>query len=229
MKKKNNINKKLEKSLLENRGFLLQTYKEEWENIQKHAKREELIRRAKEGAATTARALMGIALLGGILTVAAVAPNTFSAFSSMTRYRGYYDKKSFRKAGYYLKRRGFARLNKDGKNGYEIALTAKGERSLLRDIYKALKIKNPNKWDGYWRIVIFDIPRKENWARNTLREKLRALGFYRIQYSVFVHPYASEKEIGFLISIFNIAPFVHVITAKHVSMEGALKRHFGLL
>ena len=41
-----------------------------------------------------------------------------------------------------------------------------------------MKINIPPKWDGFWRIVIFDVPEKFKKARNALSKKIKDLGLF---------------------------------------------------
>ncbi len=61
--------------------------------------------------------------------------------------------------------------------------------------FEEMEIKRPEKWDGKWRIIIFDIPNTKKGARDALRERLNVLGFCQMQKSVFVHPFASLTQI----------------------------------
>ena len=80
---------------------------------------------------------------------------------------------------------------KEDGNVY-IVLTKNGQKKALEYQINELKIKKPDKWDGKWRIVIFDIPEKKKKAREVLRAKLKDLGFKELQKSVFVLPYECE-------------------------------------
>lgn len=51
------------------------------------------------------------------------------------------------------------------------------------------------KWDGWWRIVIFDITAKRNWIRDKLRRKLLELGFGRWQESVYTSPHDVAEDM----------------------------------
>ncbi len=109
-----------------------------------------------------------------------------------------------------------------------MTLTAEGEKRTLR--YKAndLSIKKPAKWDGAWRLVIFDIPEKHKQGRDALNEKLKKLGFYALQRSVFVHPYECKDEIDFIVELFNLAPYVRFIRTKDIDITPHLRDYFGV-
>lgn len=52
-------------------------------------------------------------------------------------------------------------------------------------------------WDGRWRMVLFDVPNKQNARRERLRRYLRDRGFGYLQNSVWVspHPLVTERKI----------------------------------
>jgi len=119
---------------------------------------------------------------------------------------------------------------KENKEGLaEIVLTKDGETKALRFKIDEIKIKRPAKWDGEWRIVIFDIPERFKKAREALRNKLKDLGFVKLQESVFIFPYECEDEINFIVEVFQIRPFIRFIRANSVSNEEQLMINFGLL
>ena len=91
-----------------------------------------------------------------------------------------------------------------------------------------MEIKKPAKWDGEWRIVIFDIPERFKKAREALRLKLKELGFRELQKSVFIFPYECEDEINFIVEVFLIRPFVRFIRVKSFTNEEQLKIKFNL-
>lgn len=95
--------------------------------------------------------------------------------------------------------------NPDGSLTY--VLTDKGKLKVLTYRFQDIKIKKDN-WDKKWRLIIFDIPEKLRKSRDSFRQKLKELGFYEIQKSVFVFPYECKDEIDFVIEFFNLRKFV---------------------
>ena len=111
---------------------------------------------------------------------------------------------------------------------FKLVLTKEGVRQARAQcLYgSAIRFRNPKKWDGKWRVIVFDIPEKSRLFRNILREHLRALKFYRLQQSVFVSPYPCEKQIMELVTLYQAEAFVRVMKADWVDSEGKLKKHF---
>ena len=92
-----------------------------------------------------------------------------------------------------------------------------------------MAIRKPRRWDGYWRIVIFDIPEKRRRGREALRNKLKQLGFYQLQKSCFVHPFDCKSEIDFVSELFEVSPYVNFILAKEIEGQTLLRKRFGLV
>jgi len=218
--------------LNENRDFLIQKLQSEWKEIEKQAKREQVIARAKTGGMIMGKTILSLLIITGVLTVAAVAPNMFAAFGRLTKnrrtHRAFFEKEKFYKIKNYLLKQNYIRFIPQDDGVFTIEITDKGKRRALSEIFNNLKIQKPKKWDRFWRIVIFDIPEKHKWAREGFRDKLQSLGFYQLQKSVFICPYPCDREIKFLISIFNISSYVHFIKAPHLENDQELKKYFNL-
>lgn len=124
---------------------------------------------------------------------------------------------------------GFKNLERRGiieKNGARYKFTKTGKSWLEKSQIKYFKLQN-KKWDGYWRVVIFDIPQEQSKNRNILRRRLRWWGFHMLQKSVFVFPYACEMELGYLCSQLKLSDYVDVIVAKHIgSKEEEMIKYF---
>ena len=116
--------------------------------------------------------------------------------------------------------------NKDGT--VVLTLSKKGKNQVLKYDLDKIEIKKPARWDKLWRLVIFDIPEEENKGRVALRAKLKELGFYPLQKSVFIHPYECKDEIDFIVQIFNLAPYVRFLRVKDIDVELDLKGRFRL-
>lgn len=110
----------------------------------------------------------------------------------------------------------------------DIILTEEGGRRSLSFSLETMAIKRPGKWDGGWHVVLYDIPEKKKAAREALRKKLKALGFYEWQKSVFIYPYPCRDEIDFIVEVFDLRPCVRYAELAHPTNEAELKLHFKL-
>ena len=112
-------------------------------------------------------------------------------------------------------------------DSHALLLTEKGKMKALTYHFQKMKIERKN-WDGKWRVVIFDIPERIRERRDALREKLKHLGFYELQKSVFVFPYECRDEIEFVIEVFNLRKYARFGVLESIDNELHLKKIFEL-
>jgi len=117
----------------------------------------------------------------------------------------------------------------DRKDGSVTAvLTRRGRQKAL--IYKLDEISVPKmqKWDGKWRIILFDIPEKHKKARDALTRTLKRMDFYQFQKSVFIHPFECRSEVDFVTNFFGISLYVKILIAESIDGEGKIRKNFNL-
>lgn len=126
-----------------------------------------------------------------------------------------------------LQERKFVRIYK--KDGLDIIeITKAGRKQVLKYNLDDMTLKIPQKWDGWWRIVMFDIPESKRRGRDAVSRKIKEFGLYPIQKSVFVSPYLCKNEIDFIGEFFNVRDHIIYIKAKEVEGVRKLKEHFGI-
>ncbi len=228
MKKKNKKIATHQKQLTNNSDVLLHHAREDWENLQKGAKKEKLLRYAKESGVMTAKTLLFLIALGGIVTVAVIAPNVFSVIGKSMKNSNFISKQDFYKNKRYLIKRGLLKSERKKNNTYILTLTSSGATIVLKNAYNQLSISKQKTWDKKWRIILFDIPEKHKSEREILREKLRSLGFYQLQRSVFAHPYPCFEEIKCVVSILNISSYVKFLETSSLINDNDIKIFFRL-
>ena len=113
----------------------------------------------------------------------------------------------------------------DKKKVVSIQLTRKGKKLFQECRIEDIKLARSGKWDGEWRIIIFDVPQKANYDREFLRNKLKTLGFFRIQHSAWVYPYDCMDEIELVIEYYKLSKYVLKFTAP-LKRDGELIEHF---
>lgn len=82
--------------------------------------------------------------------------------------------------------------------------------------WAAMKMDHSSKWDGKWRLVIWDIPEKRRAARDLLRSRLKELGFRHWQKSVWATKKNCTKPLRDFIRKVGIADWVRVIESDNV-------------
>jgi len=60
-------------------------------------------------------------------------------------------------------------------NQIHLYLTDKAQKKIVA-LHKLKHFQKP-KWDGWWRLISFDVPEPDRKGRDFLREKLKELGF----------------------------------------------------
>src|SRR3989304_8673735 len=128
------------------------------------------------------------------------------------------DRNDFLRKIDYCGERGLIETFVENKERY-IELTLKGKKILKEVVFNNLKIDIPKRWDGKWRMVIFDIPEENKNSRDIVREKLKQIGFLRIQKSVYLFPYECTKEIVFLAERLDIKNNVLISISEIIQGE----------
>ncbi len=118
---------------------------------------------------------------------------------------------------------------RENPNGTKtVVLTERGRKRALTFNFGRMKIKTPEVWDGFWHVVIFDIPEKYKPARISLRDKLLALGFFQCQKSVYIYPFHCEDEVEFISQFFEVGRYVRYGILRHITNEAELLLYFNL-
>lgn len=178
-------------------------------------------------AMATKLILMTVAL-GGVALGGAVIPGLLKAMEAFDFDDSSYSNNKIKNSFYSLRRRKFIKIVKDKNGKIKVKLTNKGEKRVREFIIDELKINKPKNWDRKWRVLIFDIPVKMNSAREALRKKIKDLGFYQFQGSVWFYPYPCEDEILAMAEFFNASEYIEIMTVERVLHEKELKKYFKL-
>lgn len=180
------------------------------------------------GLGTTQKKIL-ILLLGGMALGLSNSPRRyFRILKKMRRAWNWVEEQNLKRAikSLYQSKLIKAKYNSDGT--VTLILTDKGKERALTYNFNEMKIKKPKRWDGKWRIVLFDIPEKLRKIRDIFRSHLKELGFCEFQKSVFVHPYSCKEEMDYLIEFYNARKFIRFIVADSIDNESHLKIHFGI-
>lgn len=137
-------------------------------------------------------------------------------------------KKSAYNIFYRLKNQGLIDLKYKGNQLY-ISLTEEGKKKSGKYQLNDLEIKKPKKWDKKWRVLIFDIKDKQKIKREALRGKIKELGMYQLQKSVWVCPYDFQNEMNILRSFFDLSnDEMKIINAYEIEDDKNIRLFFNL-
>jgi len=166
--------------------------------------------------------------IAGMLYIAASSPYFIRNLLKAYQKRKKYPKKKIVDTFYNLKRQ---ELIEFGKKNYQIyiRLTEKGRKKANWMQIDSLEIKKPKKWDGWWRLVIFDIAQMKKIYREAFRGKLKELGFYPLQKSIWTHAFDCQAEIELLKDFFGLSDReMRLVLAKEIGDDQELKKFFKL-
>ncbi|MEK7063606.1 MAG: CRISPR-associated endonuclease Cas2 [Patescibacteria group bacterium] len=171
------------------------------------------------------KAVIGTLATVGIIALAVLAPNAVGALGKIgfLPQRKYQTKKAISR----LIDSGHIRIEVRDGNSFA-RLTEKGE-SLARLMHVGKVVpRKPKRWDGKWRLVMFDIPERRRRDRARAREMLKLFKLYRLQDSVWVYPYDCEELIVLLKADLKIGKDMLYVIADAIEHDGHLRRHFNL-
>lgn len=168
-------------------------------------------------------------LLAGAVYIAASSPYfAIHITKNISKIRKNLTKQKAANIFNYLKRRGLIEIKREGHD-VRIALTEEGKKRAGKYQVDDLKIEKTGKWDKKWRVIIFDIPQTSRLIRDIFRKKLKELGFYPIQQSVWIIPYPCQKEIALLRDFLGTdKKQIQVLEVSKLENEKFFKKIFNL-
>lgn len=183
-------------------------------------------KKTKERMGKVAKVILKTVAASGFLAMALCAPNALQALS-MFDTKKYRQPFHMNKVAERLRSDGYLRKVVRGKVVcYE--LTQKGKQYLARFQLREMQIPRQEKWDRHYRMIVFDISEKRKHVRDEIRNWLRALGFVKLQQSVWVFPYPCRKIVALLKTEYKVEKDVLYVTAATVEHDEWLRKKFGL-
>lgn len=172
--------------------------------------------------------VFGTIAASGLILVAAVAPNTLQVLDCVPGLKKYRANEKVKGALSSLAKRGLISFEvRDGKRYARI--TESGKKRITIERLQALnKVDARTKWDGRWRIVMFDIPEKRRKTRDDLRIMMKESGFVRFQDSAWIFPYDCEDLVTLLKAEMRLGNAVRYVIADTVEYDAPLRTTFGI-
>lgn len=170
------------------------------------------------------RIILAMVAGAGILSVGLLAPNVIGAMGKLGLLPNMRQKEYVSSSASKMVKKGLMRFN-----GKFYELTHNGEEKLRRWEFAGFKFNKPKRWDGKWRVVIFDIPDKKKTIRDNVRRLFKSADFYLLQESVWVYPYDCEDIIALLKTDFGIGKNLLYLVVEELENDKYLREHFGLI
>jgi phenylacetic acid degradation operon negative regulatory protein len=133
-------------------------------------------------------------------------------------------RKQFSDNVWQLKRRKLVKVIKKNSKQF-LEITKKGELEIL---LRKAHINNNHPWDGKWRVLTFDIPEESHDQRDRLRGLLKKNNFVKLQASVFVHPYALNREAIYYLKQSGLYKYIRIMKVEEMDNDSDLKKKFNL-
>lgn len=115
-----------------------------------------------------------------------------------------------------LRERGLVEENRVDTHNILLKLTDLGREALGEDEF------DESKWDGKWRIVIFDIPEQKRIIRDMFRRKLKHWGFKSWQQSVWVTKNNVTEKLRNSIKELGLEGWIAVVESDNVSTDNII-------
>lgn len=109
-----------------------------------------------------------------------------------------------------------------------VKITEAGQRKILSFAIDELAVEKPKIWDGKWTIVSYDIPKTIRVRSNTLREYLKAWGFYPFHKSLYLHAFPCQKQIEFLREYLGVSEYVRIFKVSSIERDKVFRDFFGV-
>jgi len=163
-----------------------------------------------------------------LFAIADFVPRPFENKTAYVRRAifGKRDYKAYWKIFNYLERKGWVKVyTKKNQETEFVKLTKAGQLQAL--LIKA-KINKPPKWDGKWRLIVYDIPEDSREHRHQFRTLLKQNGFYKLQASVFISPYPLNREAIKYLEETGLSKYIRIGRIDELDNDKDLKKHFNL-
>jgi len=139
------------------------------------------------------------------------------------QYNPWYLRRSLRR----LHEQKLVEIEDDGK-AQTVMLTKQGKRRILKYALDELTIPKPKRWDGRWRMIIYDVDERKKKLRDIFRDSLKSLGFYKLQGSTWIYPYPCEDQVTFLREYYGVGNEVLYVVAMRLEDDSPYRSYFGL-
>lgn len=172
--------------------------------------------------------LLAAAAIGGVVLIAATIPNAAQLLRYMPGYKkgarfNYQAKTALGR----LAAKGLITFEERGGKRYA-RMTEAGEQMLELESLREKSMQKPKRWDGRWRVVLFDIPERRRGIRNRLRLFMQEYGFVRLQDSAWIYPYDCEDLIALAKANFRIGIDALYMIVEQLEHDKYLREHFSL-
>lgn len=169
------------------------------------------------------KVILNIVSNAGLISLALIAPKTIRYLKDYGLDPRERQKEIIKKSKDRLIKKGLLEY----KDGF-LKITEKGQSELnLFEMKDFGKVK-PKKWDGRWRVLIFDIPEKRKLLREKVRNTFIDIGFVCLQDSVWMYPYDCEDFVNLLKADFKVGKDLLYLIVDTLENDKQFRKYFDL-
>jgi CRISPR-associated endonuclease Cas2 len=163
-------------------------------------------------------------ILDALINFGRLLPMPFETPYEHVKRMRRFDPDSYGQTVWKMQKRGVLKVVK--KNGKKfLKITKKGE---IQTLLEKAKMSKPQKWDGKWRLVTFDIPEDHRDKRDLLRGLLRKNNFYKLQASVFINPYPLNRAAVAYLKETGLISYIRILRVDEMDDDKFLIKRFKL-
>jgi len=162
----------------------------------------------------------------GLLSALMITPGLGKGIAILQKMTGL-KKKMLTDSLYYLDKKKYVTFKKQ-RGSYRLVLSNSGFKLLQKYSVEKIILPSDKKWDNKWRVITFDIPESKAVSRRSVSRKLKELGCYPLQKSIFVYPYNCREQIDFIGNFFCAREHICIMEANHIDGEDKIMKYFKL-
>ncbi|MBI5451859.1 hypothetical protein HY945_00165 [Candidatus Gottesmanbacteria bacterium] len=168
--------------------------------------------------------LAGVGAIGMVFIFPGAAPALGALVLGQKQYTRWQTKQVISGLG----KRKYVKIEYLDDGRVRVKITKRGFVRALTYEIESMHLNKPKIWDRRWRVVIFDIPKKYGRVRDLFRMRIRQLGLYQLQESVYVSPTPCFNEIEFLRELYGVSFTVQYLLVERLEDDQYLRDHFEL-
>lgn len=116
-----------------------------------------------------------------------------------------------------MSKQGWVQSEKRGNRSY-YSLTEQGQ-ARMEEASKRIYKSESTKWDGYWRMLVYNIPENKRGLRDELRKELVWSGFGNLSNSCWITPNPLDEQIHRLVDKYDIKDYITYFKSTYEGMS----------
>lgn len=112
----------------------------------------------------------------------------------------------------------YAEIHESGRQDY-IKITPLGKNKLNTLLLENEGMLVPQNWDGFWRIILLDLPENRKSERESLRYLLKKAGFVCLKNSAWISPFPFEHLFTNIKRDLRLTTEMMIIVTENIDTE----------